>query len=121
MKKTCTYKSAFTLIEVLIALFILAIAMLACFLTTRRVTQSAIHVDNAITAHWVGMNVLAQMQMDLLPVPKDQSESGTAEMLNRQWQWQAAILGASDNASQIKISVSYQHKQYAVLDGAIEK
>ncbi len=113
------HDSAFTLIEVLIALLILAIALFACVLTASKVTKSTIHIDQSIAAHWVATNVLAQMQVGLLPVPKSQIEIGNARMLNRQWQWQAVLEPDNTNYMQVSLSVFFQGKKVGVLDGAL--
>ena len=61
--------NAFTLIEVLIALFIIAIALAAAIQATNQSVRATRHVRNTTIAHFVAMNVLSEIQVGLLPVP----------------------------------------------------
>ena len=110
---------AFTLIEVMVALVILAIALLACLLTVRRVEEGDIHVRQVLSAHWVAENVLAQMQLSLLPKPTDQAENGSAKMLNQTWQWQAHMVHKNKSNMRVEIQVSRAHKTLTSLVGYV--
>lgn len=82
----------FTLIEVLIALIILAIALTAIIKATQDSIRDTTRVQDRLIAHWVAMNVVAKIQIGLLAVPgKTAPEKGTENMMGRIWPWQAAV------------------------------
>lgn len=69
--KNIKKKQAFTLFEVLIALAILSISMVAGMMTTDNVLQKTLDIEQKILAHWAGMNILNSMELKLL---KDELE-----------------------------------------------
>lgn len=89
MKK---HTQGFTLIEVLIALAILAIALTAITLATQASIYDTDHVANKLEAHWVAMNVIASMQVGLLPLPTERTPvKGASDMLGKTFSWIAGI------------------------------
>lgn len=81
---------AFTLIEVLVALVILAIAMFAVMRATSRSIHVASLLKTRIAARWVAENVLSSFQVGFYTVPKEGlSQSGTASMMGMQFRWVA--------------------------------
>lgn len=84
-----SYKG-FTLIEVLVALIILAIALTAVMKATQDSIQGVTRVQNHLIAHLIAMNVIAKMQTGLLAKPLSGSpKKGTTRMLQQNWRWQA--------------------------------
>ncbi len=79
----------FTLIEVLVALIILAIALMAIVKAVNTNVRNLSYVRDKITAQWVADNVLNTMQAGLLAAPHDQPQQGNTDMLNQHWYWQA--------------------------------
>jgi general secretion pathway protein I len=86
---TINKQSGFTLIEVLIALVILAIALIAVVKATDTNIHNLDYLRDKITAQWVADNVLANMQAGLLPTPQATAQRGAINMLDRLWYWQA--------------------------------
>lgn len=85
----------FTLLEVLIALAVLAIGMLAVIGTAGTSTRLAAELKDETFAHWVAMNELTQLR--LAPVwPDTGTLKGETGMAGRQWHWQAVISKTSD-------------------------
>ncbi|MCX7120187.1 MAG: type II secretion system minor pseudopilin GspI [Gammaproteobacteria bacterium] len=81
---------AFTLIEVLIALMIIAIALGAAIRAVNESARVTIHVRNTMTAHWVGLNVLSEIQTGLMPFPRDNTVlTGETKMFGQAWTWTA--------------------------------
>jgi len=88
-------ESGFTLIEVLIALLIVATALG----TAAKVTISAATNGSALTdrtaAQWVGLNQLATLKLRrAFPV---RAESGKEEMMMRTWIWQQKAEATPDD------------------------
>lgn len=88
--------SGFTLIEVLIALAILSIALMALIKVVGQSINSAAHVKNKIAAHLVAMNILAEIQVGLIDLPQQKSIEGVSNMLGSVWRWQVKVEKESD-------------------------
>lgn len=81
-------KKAFTLFEVMIALAILSIAMLAGIVTTNGVLDRAVYIEKKIFAHWIAMNTLNKIQLKMF---KDglqvSSNNGTDTVRGKNFSW----------------------------------
>jgi len=84
-------QKGFTLIEVLIALTILAIAMLAIVKALENTIVNQAYIQNKTTAQWVAMNKSAEISLGLLNNKPGSKLGGNTTMLNRQWYWQALV------------------------------
>lgn len=81
-------RAAFTLIEVMIAMVIIAIAFTAILRTTNISLDGSQHLQQRQTAEWVASNVLTAAQIGSLRLPLDsQSFSGTTRMLGQTYDW----------------------------------
>jgi general secretion pathway protein I len=115
MRNNRTYGSGFTLIEVLIALAVLAIAMLAVIGTAGSSTRTAAQLRDDTLAHWVAMNELTALRVS--PTwPALGKQDDTAEMGGRKWHWQTNIKTTSDpDLLRVDIDVSdADHKDQVV-------
>lgn len=115
-------QKAFTLIEVLIALLIIAIALGAAIKATNDSVHSAIHVRNDVTAHWVGLNILSEMQTGIIPISEaGNNASGTVKMLNQEWNWNAKSISSSPipGLTQITIKVYLRNKLITSVEGYV--
>lgn len=82
----------FTLIEVLVALAVLAIALSAVLRAVGSAVDTAIALRDHTEAMWVAQNRIAihQIRRDWLPVSL---HNGTETEGRRRWQWQETIEG----------------------------
>ena len=80
----------FTLLEVLIALAVLAIAMGAVIKATGDYTGSHAWLRDRTLATWVARNVLVQFQVEK-DWPDVGERKGTQEMGRREWRWLARV------------------------------
>jgi len=80
----------FTLLEVLIALAVLAIAMGAVIKATGDYTGNHAWLRDRTLAIWVARNVLVQFQVENT-WPEVGERKGTQEMGRREWRWLARI------------------------------
>lgn len=115
----------FTLVEVLIALLIIAIALTAVIHATTQTTRSLNRVQEKMIAHWVGMNVLSEIQTNIIVIPKDASlPSGKTKMLGAQWYWTVAAepMHATPTVLRVQVSVeNQQHRFIATVIGYAKK
>jgi len=78
----------FTLIEILIALAVLALAMGAVIKATSDYTASQSYLRDRTMATWVARDVLAEFQLRK-DWPSVGEQKGTREMGTREWDWLA--------------------------------
>lgn len=98
------HRRGFTLIEVLAALIIVSIGMLAVIqAVTQTVSNSAYLRDKAI-AHWVAMNKLTEVRLANTALSNDET-SGDSEMAGRKWRWRMAV-STTDVSSMQRIVIN---------------
>lgn len=80
----------FTLLEVLVALAVLAIAMTALVQAASQNTAHTHQLQERTLGHWVGANQLARYRAGLEPLATG-TRSGRTELARRDWEWRAEI------------------------------
>jgi general secretion pathway protein I len=86
----------FTLLEVLVALAVLAIAMGAVIgAATRSINTVALLRDQTF-AGWVALNQVSALLLESKPWPEEGSRTGNAELANRVWRWEARFYKTDD-------------------------
>ena len=80
--------AGFTLLEVLVALAVLALSMGAVIKATSDYTNNQSYLRDRTMALWVARNVLVQFQVDR-EWPDVGERKGTQEMGSREWRWLA--------------------------------
>lgn len=81
-------QTGFSLLEVMIALAVLAIALSALIDSVGSATANTAHLQDKTFAHWVAMNQIAELRLDK-QWPKPGIKKGKAEMASREWEWEA--------------------------------
>jgi general secretion pathway protein I len=76
----------FTLIEVLVALVVVSLGMLAVIQTVSQTANNSTYMRDKTLAHWIAMNQLTQVRLEPNPPPVDKS-SDEIEMAGRDWRW----------------------------------
>lgn len=110
---------AFTLLEVLVAVSIFAIAALALLNAQRTQITTDQHLEEKTFAHWVAMNRLTEMRLDGAFPEIGQSESA-AHMAGRDWLITTKVQGTpTPNVRLITISVALKTEQ--VGTGSLEE
>lgn len=113
---------AFTLIEVLIALFIIAIALAAAIRATNESIRATTHVRTTTIAHIVAMNILSQIQTGLIPLPVSGGPLiGQTKTLGNEWSWIASIEKNTATSEWISVSVSLKNRKVTQVVGYVEK
>lgn len=83
-------ETGFTLIEILVAVAVLAIALGALIRGTGATASNAEHLRDKTFAHWVAMNRVAEQQLN--PAwPGTGRSNGVAEMAGREWPWEQVV------------------------------
>jgi general secretion pathway protein I len=98
--------SGFTLVEVLVALAILAVALAAGFRSVAQSAESATALKSRTLALWVAQNRLAEAQLEA-PTPAVGERSGNETQAGATFGWHITISGTPNPAfRKIDISVA---------------
>lgn len=84
------HAAGFTLLEVLIALAVLALSMGAAIKAVSDYTNNQAYLRDRTLAMWVARNVLVQFQVEN-EWPDVGERKGTEDMGRREWRWLAVI------------------------------
>jgi general secretion pathway protein I len=96
----------FTLIEVVVALAVVAISMAAVIKTGADTTRNAAYLQDKTFAHWVAVDRLAELRLSG-PPPSPGRSNGSAEMAGRQWFWRQVVSTTADkDVLRVEITVS---------------
>jgi general secretion pathway protein I len=100
-------QAGFTLLEVMVAMFIFAVAGAAIIKTTTEHISSVGKLEEMTFATWVANNQLTRATLTSEKTwPPKNNERGSVDMLDRTWYWQQEVQGtADDNLKAIIISV----------------
>lgn len=80
----------FTLLEVLVALAVLAVALAALIRGGGQNASNAAYLQEKSYAQWVAMNRLTELELE--PAwPQKGEASGSEEMLQREWYWRTRV------------------------------
>lgn len=78
--------AGFTLIEVLVALIVVGLGMLAVIQTVSQTASNTSYIRDKTIAHWIAMNQLTQVRLQPNAPAIDKS-SDELEMAGRKWRW----------------------------------
>ena len=95
--------AGFTLLEVLVALAVIALSMGAIIKATGDYTNNQSYLRDRTVAMWVARNVLVQYRVDK-EWPRVGEQKGTQEMVNREWRW-LAVTSQTDEAELRRLDV----------------
>ena len=87
--------SAFTLIEVMVALLVITLGMGAVIVTTGESGWKSSHLRESTIASWVAYNEIAMLRAKRT-WSDAASRSGDAEMANAEWEWSMKISKTDD-------------------------
>lgn len=105
--------AGFTLLEVLVALVMIATAFTAIYLALSTATRNQSAIFDKTAATWVGLNTIAEVQ---LGTRQSGQNSGTTNMFDLPWRWQFAITNTPDpNVNQITVVVSAENTKDPVI------
>lgn len=106
------YHQGFTLLEVLLALVIISLAMMAGLSSTQSTTRNLNYMQDRTLAYWAAQNALVQMQLKIDGIrPAAGRWQSEMTFAGRTWYWQAfSSATANPNIMQILVEVRDQEK-----------
>jgi general secretion pathway protein I len=100
----------FTLIEVLVALTIIAISLGAILSTSGTQANQVAHLKQKTIAHWVAMNEITKLQIEK-KFPSPGKTKGSTKMANNEWFWERTIINTEEkNARQVEFKIFLEEK-----------
>ncbi|MFW2373974.1 MAG: type II secretion system minor pseudopilin GspI [Gammaproteobacteria bacterium] len=104
-KPTSLTSRGFTLIEILVALAIIAIALGALIKASGSHTASVAYLKQKSIAHWVAMNEIAELQIKKT-WPGKGEKKGSTEMAGHEWFWLRELKETvNDDTQQVSFTV----------------
>lgn len=85
----------FTLLEVLIALLLLSLSLVALIRLVTLHAQASAHLRDATLAQWVAANVIAETRLRT-PFPNTGRSNGEVTMGAQRWHWELVIAGTDE-------------------------
>ena len=95
MMKTRNSIFGFTLIEVIVAVAVIAFGLAATIKTVSTVTRNTAYLNERIVATWVAQNAMALYELD---IEKDAAKetTGTEELAGVEWHWKKVLVDTED-------------------------
>ena len=104
----------FTLIEVMVALAIVAFALTAIAASMNQMIEAATTMRDRTYASWIAQNKITEFRL-ASAVPKVSTTTGELEYGNNQWEWRAVVSETGiENFLRVDVSVSYAGSDYVV-------
>ncbi|STX51278.1 general secretion pathway protein I [Legionella busanensis] len=102
-----SYQNGFTLIEVLLALAIIAIALTALLKVTAQNVANTARIKDKTVSHWIALQGVNMLQLKLLNPTLNEEITQVTTMLGQRWYWRVKITKTPLKAVQeINIKVS---------------
>lgn len=106
-------QKAFTLLEVLVAMSVLAIGMLTLIKVSSQNTIQTGYLKDKTLAHWVAMNRINEVKLESR-WPDKGSSNGTATMANQDWYWRLEVTDygqQNQNVRMLKVDIRQEDKE----------
>lgn len=91
MISSTTKQRGFTLLEVMLAMAVFAIAGVALLGVADNNYRHISHIEEQMFANWVASNQLVEVSLDTTWPPKN-NRKGKVEMAGRTWYWQQKVI-----------------------------
>src|SRR3990167_3523559 len=100
-------QTGFTLIEVLIAIVILAIALLAIYSAVSSSISTDAHIKGKMSAHDVAMSVVSNLQAGLMPVPSSDIDATNPEkVFGQAWLYHIKTISKADHYAIVSVNIT---------------
>jgi len=105
----------FTLLEVMVALIIVAFSLTALTASMNQMIDAANTMRERTFASWIAQNKITEIRLANV-MPEDSATSGEIEFANTDWEWRAVVSETGiDNFKRIDVSVSLYGDDYVIL------
>lgn len=101
----------FTLIEILIAMTIFAVAATGIYNVTQQTTQNMFKLEQKTIGQWVAANKMAELRSVGTWPPIGRGDE-TVEMANRRWKIETEVKKQSDELRRVDIYVSLEPEEF---------
>ncbi len=99
---------AFTLVEVMVALAIIALSLTAVSAKMGRMIDTSNSMRERTYASWIAQNKITELRLANV-LPEVSATSGEVEYANTTWRWRAVISGSGiENLFRVDVAVSYE-------------
>jgi general secretion pathway protein I len=116
MIKGRTRNRAFTLVEVMVALAIIALSLTAVAAKMSRMIDTSNSMRERTYASWIAQNKIAELRLANV-LPEVSATSGEVDYANLTWRWRAVVSESGiENLYRVDVEISY-----ASGDGVIRK
>jgi len=106
--------TGFTLVEVMVALTIVAFSLTAIAASMNQMIDAANTMRERTFANWIAQNKIAELRLENV-TPKVSSTSGEVDYANGQWEWRAVISETGvENFYRVDVSISHVGSDYIV-------
>ena len=113
MLKLFKHQSGFTLLEVMVALTIIALGMAAVIKTVASTTVNSAYLRDKTFAYWVAQNQMTELELTAAK-PKTGFTDGNEKLAGITWYWTRKIDGTEDPDTQrVEISVRMEKDRNA--------
>ena len=104
----------FTLIEVMVALAIVALSLTAVAASMNQMIDAATTMRDRTYASWIAQNMITEVRLGNA-IPEVGSSSGEIEFGNTDWEWRVVISESGiENFMRIDVSVSLAGDEYVI-------
>lgn len=113
MTRRCR-KNGFTLVEVMVALTIVAFSLTAIAASMNQMIDAANSMRERTYASWIAQNKIAELRLANV-TPEVSSTSGEVEYANTQWTWRAVVSETGiESFFRVDVSVSLAGSDYEI-------
>lgn len=100
---------AFTLVEVMVALAIIALSLTAVAAKMGRMIDTSNSMRERTYASWIAQNKITELRLANV-VPEVTATSGEVDYANTTWRWRAVISESGiENLFRVDVSISYEN------------
>ncbi len=110
----CSRTRGFTLLEVMVALAIVALSLTAVAASMNQMIGTATTLQERTYASWIAQNRIAEMRLANV-MPEVSTTSGEVEFANTRWIWRAVVSETGiANFRRIDVTVSSEDDAYEI-------
>ena len=98
-------QKAFTLVEVMVALAVIALGLAAVIKTVTSTTNNTIYLRDKTLAYWVAQNQISEIEVNTA-APKSGFTDGQETLAGLTWHWTRKVEGTEDpDTSRVEVTV----------------